>query len=128
MRTVAKNRARALRRQMTDAEALLWRHLRSRQLGESQFRRQHPIGQYYADFACVEKKLVIEVDGGQHAANEDSDKRRSEYLAARGYRVLRFWDHDVLTDVETVLETILSSLCGGTPSPCPSPLEGRRAG
>jgi len=114
---VAKNRARELRRQMTDAEALLWHHLRNRQLSGSKFRRQHPIGQYYADFACPEKKLVIEVDGGQHATNEDADKRRSESLAASGYRVLRFWNHDVLTDVETILEKILCSLCEEAPSP-----------
>ena len=115
--TLAKNHARKLRRQITDAEALLWSHLRNRQLSNCKFRRQHSIGPYYADLACVEKKLVIEVDGGQHVTNEEADKKRSEYLAEKGYQVLRFWNHEVLTDTETVLEKILSSLSEGTPSP-----------
>ncbi len=113
---MANKRARELRRQMTDAETLLWHHLRNRQLAGSKFRRQHPIGPYYADFACLDKKLVIEVDGGQHATNEEADNTRSEFLASKGFRVLRFWNHDVLTDVEAVLERILSIL------------EGRRSG
>jgi len=114
---VAKIRARELRKNMTDAEALLWRHLRNRQLGGSKFRRQRPIGPYYADFSCSEKKLVVEVDGGQHAKNKGEDGRRSRYFSEKGYRVLRFWNHDVLTEVETVLEAILTSLSEEAPSP-----------
>ena len=107
---MAKQRARERRAKMTDAETLLWWHLRSRQLGGAKFRRQHPIGPYYADFVCLENKLVIEVDGGQHATEVEADRIRSEYLAGRGFRVLRFWNDEVLTEIEPVLEAILSSL------------------
>ena len=114
---MARSRARELRKNMTNVEALLWRHLRDRQLGGSKFRRQHPIGPYYVDFVCSEKKLVVEVDGGQHATNQEEDTKRSQYLAEKGYRVLRFWNHEVLTEVEAVQEAILSSLSEEAPSP-----------
>ena len=85
--------ARALRRRMTDAERLLWRHLRNRELGGWKFRRQYPVGTFIVDFICVEKNVVIEVDGGQHAENEALDLQRSAYLNKMGYRVLRFWNN-----------------------------------
>jgi very-short-patch-repair endonuclease len=100
--------ARALRGRMTDAELHLWRHLRRNALGV-QFRRQVPIGSFVVDFACLRRKLVIEVDGGQHLENPQ-DKVRDEWLQAQGYRVLRFWDHEVLKNVEAVLEVIFSKL------------------
>jgi very-short-patch-repair endonuclease len=75
-----KHRARTLRKNMTDVERLLWGRLRDRQLGGYKFRRQHPIGPFFLDFVCLEKKLVIEVDGGQHAKNLDADVKRSNYL------------------------------------------------
>ena len=96
--------ARALRQRMTDAERLLWRHLRNRELGGWKFRRQYPVGAFIVDFICVEKNLVIEVDGGQHAENEELDLQRSAYLNKMGYRVLRFWNNEVLQETEAVLD------------------------
>jgi very-short-patch-repair endonuclease len=104
---VAQARAAELRRAPTDAERRLWRMLRGRQLGGLRFRRQVPIGPYIADFACLEAALVIELDGGQHAEAIGYDRQRDRYLAERGYRVLRIWNHDVDQNIEGVLETVL---------------------
>lgn len=101
--------ARKLRRKMTDAEALLWRHLRDRQCGGVKFRRQFPIDRYVADFACWDAKLVVEIDGGQHADNI-RDEVRTHEIEAYGFRVLRFWNHDVLANIDGVLETIAEAL------------------
>ena len=108
-------RARRLRSQPTDAERLLWRHLRLRQLDDHKFRRQRAIGPYIVDFACLERKLIVEVDGGQHAAQHAAaqvsyDRDRTEWLRSRGYKVLRFWNNDVLRDVGSVLEVIRQNL------------------
>ena len=112
------SRVHELRKNTTDAEALLWRHLRNRQLSGSKFRRQHPIGPYCVDFACPEKKLIIEVDGGQHIEDAEADRIRSGHLSDKGYRVLRFWNHEVLSDVESVLDAIITALSGEeAPSP-----------
>jgi len=107
---ITQQRARRLRNQTTDAERHLWRHLRSRQLGGYRFRRQVPIGRYVADFACLEKKLVLELDGGQHQDRRPQDARRDREIELEGYRVLRFWDHDVLRNTEGVLIEILRAL------------------
>ena len=123
-----KYRARALRKNLTDAEKLLWRHLRDRQLDGCKFRRQHPIGKFIVDFVCVEKKLVIEVDGGQHATKVEADLQRSEYLRKRGYSTLRFWNNEVLQKTESVLEAVLLSLSEDAPSPRPSPPNRGRGG
>jgi very-short-patch-repair endonuclease len=124
--------ARALRRATTEAEKRLWWHLRRLPPTSSHWRRQAPIGPYYADFACHERRLVIEVDGGQHgeAAALVADAGRTEYLAARGYRVLRFWNNDVLTNLEGVLTVIAQALGDGPmpPTPDPSPPRAARAG
>ena len=110
MRERQKTRfARQLRRQMTDAEASLWHHLRNRALMGCKFRRQHPIGPYIVDFACIERKLVIELDGGQHADNA-SDLARTRWIQANGYRVLRFWNNDALRQQQVVLAVILEAL------------------
>ncbi len=101
--------ARRLRRNATDAEQRLWRALRE-QLSEHRFRRQHPVGPYVVDFACAARKLVIELDGGQHAAQEPCDARRTTELARRGYRVIRFWNNDVSGNLAGVLETIRREL------------------
>lgn len=116
-----KHRARTLRKNMTDVERLLWRHLRDRQLGGYKFRRQRPIGPFIVDFVCLEKKLVIEVDGGQHAKSLEADVKRSDYLNEKGYRVLRFWNDEVLQESNSVLSVILSSLFEDVP-PHPGPL------
>jgi very-short-patch-repair endonuclease len=121
--------AKALRRQMTDAEKRLWRHLRNRSLGGFKFRRQCPLGPYIVDFICVEKNLVIEVDGGQHAGNEAQDAERSADLDKMGYRVVRFWNNQVLQETEAVLNAIFAILTNekqNSPSPLPSPPLGER--
>jgi very-short-patch-repair endonuclease len=101
---MAMSRAKQLRKHMTDAERALWRHLRSRQLSGHKFRRQQPIGQYVVDFVCLEKRLVIELDGGQHAETDQAsyDDERTAWLEQNGYRVLRFWNHEVLRSIETI--------------------------
>jgi very-short-patch-repair endonuclease len=121
--------ARALRKRLTDAERLLWRHLRNRELGGWKFRRQYPVGPHIVDFICVEKNVVIEVDGGQHTENKEEDLQRSAYLNKMGYRVFRFWNNQVLQETEAVLEAIFAILAAGkqnSPSPQPSPPLGER--
>lgn len=95
---------------MTEAERCLWRAIRGRQLLGCRFRRQHPIGPYITDFACVDQALVIELDGGQHQDQLEYDHQRSLFLAARSWRVLRFWNNDVLSNLDGVLATIVDAL------------------
>ena len=102
--------ARTLRTNATDAEILLWSRLRRRQIGGHRFRRQHPIGGYVADFACVSQRLVIELDGGQHSERRRRDEARTQDLEALGYRVLRFWNDDVFSDLDGVVERIATEL------------------
>jgi len=104
------SRERNLRRGQTDAEAKLWRHLRTRQLGDYKFRRQHRIGNDIVDLACDEAKLIVEVDGGQHAENAAADAARTRALAAKGYTVIRFWNDEVLLHTDRVLAEILRAL------------------
>jgi very-short-patch-repair endonuclease len=118
-----KGRARKLRENQTDVENKLWSQLRGRQLTGVKFRRQHPIGPFIVDFCCVERGLVVELDGGQHAERSDVDERRTRVLERFGYRVLRFWDNDVLRNFDAVLERISEALEG--PHPRPLPLRGR---
>lgn len=113
--TPAAARARELRQSPTRAEAKLWRLLRARQFEHAKFRRQVPIGPCYADFLSYELRMVIEVDGGQHAES-GHDKRRDAWFDANGYRVLRFWNNDVLSNVEGVAEVIGLAI-GASPSP-----------
>ena len=101
--------AKAMRHIPTDAEKKLWRLLRSRQLESFKFRRQVPIGNYIADFVCHERRLIIEVDGGQHAENV-KDQERDLWFAGAGYRVIRYWNNDLLKNPNGVLEVILSEL------------------
>jgi len=98
-----KQIAKKLRKSLTEAERLLWSYLRNRQLGVK-FRRQEPIGRYIVDFVCFEKKLVVEVDGGQHGGSYDDERDR--WLNMQGFRVLRFWNNEVLKNIEGVLEVI----------------------
>jgi len=107
---------RRLRNDMTDAELRLWQCLRRRQMDGSRFRRQHPFRNYILDFVCLEKMLVIEVDGGQHRENVERDEARTVRLSAAGFRVLRFWDNEVLGDIEAVKESIWRILHTPPPS------------
>ena len=102
--------ARHLRRNATDAERLLWHHLRRRQMDVHKFRRQHSIEPFICDFVCLEKRLVVELDGGQHADQMACDARRDEFLRSKGFRVLRFWNVDVVAHIDNVLETIFAAL------------------
>ena len=99
-----------LRRAMPEAEARLWQQLRDRRLLGHKFRRQHSIGPYIADFVCVPARLVIELDGSQHALAEEVDARRTAFLNAQGWRVIRFWNARVMTDMENVLREIIAHL------------------
>jgi BirA family biotin operon repressor/biotin-[acetyl-CoA-carboxylase] ligase len=110
-------RARTLRKNLTDAEKHLWKHLRMNQLDNLRFRRQAPIDQYVVDFVCFEKRLIIEADGGQHNDSE-SDRIRDAYLKEQGFRVMRFRNHDILSNVQGVLEMIRAS-CQDPPSTPP---------
>jgi very-short-patch-repair endonuclease len=117
--------ARRLRREMTDAERKLWRYLRHIQIEGTHFRRQATVGPYFADFACHERRLIIEVDGGQHNEPRHAarDATRTAYLRSHGYRVLRFWNSEVLKNIEGVYEVIQATLheCPLPPTPDPSP-------
>ncbi len=101
---------------MTEAEKKLWSRLRNHQLEHQHFRRQYPIGPYVADFCCRLARLIVEVDGGQHADSAE-DERRTAFLLGQGYRVLRFWNNDVLTNIEGVVETIRKNLRRHQPPP-----------
>jgi very-short-patch-repair endonuclease len=110
--------AKKLRKQSTDTERQLWRYLRNRQMEGFKFRRQQPIGSYVVDFVDLERKVIVELDGGQHTLNPE-DKIRDEWLRVEGYRVLRFWDNEVFNNLTGVLETIRDALL--TPHPTPLP-------
>jgi very-short-patch-repair endonuclease len=105
-----KQYARTLRRSMTDAEQKLWSLLRRQQMGGYRFRRQHPVRPYIVDFACLEAHLAVEVDGGHHVAQVERDQQRTRYLEASGFRILRFWNNEVLTQSESVRESIGQAL------------------
>jgi very-short-patch-repair endonuclease len=112
-------RSRELRQNATPAERKLWQHIRNRQLGGVRFNSQFPIGQFICDFVSRGHRLVIEIDGGQHAAACEYDLRRTRFLSAQGYRVIRFWNSDVLDNIDGVLSVILREL-DNMPSPGPS--------
>jgi len=107
---MADERARELRANQTDAELALWQRLRKKQLEGFRFRRQVPIGPFIADFVCHSEKLVIEVDGGQHAENKSYDDHRTARIKEDGYRVLRFWNNEVLENPDGVLEVVRGAL------------------
>jgi very-short-patch-repair endonuclease len=113
--------AKSLRSNQTDAEAKLWYHLRAYRFMGLKFKRQKPVGNYIVDFVCIEKKLIIELDGGQHAEKAEYDKARTKFLESEGYHVLRFWNHEVLNELEAVLEFIRLKV---TLSPTPLPQAG----
>jgi len=116
--------ARELRAASTDAERRLWYYLRDRRLSGYRFRRQAPIGRFVVDFVCVRARLIVELDGGQHADHLLEDLERTQWLARSGYRVIRFWNHEVLQRTEAVLESILEALIQACPHPDPLPQAG----
>ena len=116
--------ARSLRTGSTDAERRLWRHLRNRLLGGYRFRRQTPLGKFIVDFVCMDTRLVVELYGGQHSECIQQDDKRTEYLARGGFRVLRFWNDDVLLGTDLVLSQILLALRRAAPHPNPLPQAG----
>ena len=122
--------ARGLRRRQTDAERRIWARLRDRRLLGAKFARQVPIGPYIVDFCCRERKLIVELDGGQHAAHADYNVGRTAFLQALGYRVLRFWDNDALSNTNGVLQRIAEAVAAtvARPSPRPSPRRGEGEG
>ena len=101
--------ARQLRKKMTPAEIKLWTYLRGKKFG-IKFRKQHALGNYVVDFCCIKKKLVIELDGSQHLDQEDYDEVRTEYLESLGYRVIRFWNNQVMNDINGVIKAISYAL------------------
>jgi len=118
-----KSRARQLRKNLTKAERLLWKHLRLRQMGEFKFRRQQPFDNFIADFVCFERRLIVEIDGGHHSEQPVRDAKRDEYLKRQGFTVLRLWNSEVLREIEAVKEKIISAL-ETAPPPVSSPARG----
>ena len=117
--TITLENSRRLRNGMTDAERKLWQHLRGSQLDGLKFRRQHPIPPYIADFCCIERKLIVELDGSQH--NEHKDAARTRFLESQGWKVVRFWDNEALLQTEAVVEAIWNALGNRTLTPTPLP-------
>ena len=114
-----RSRVCGLRQRQTDAERKLWKFLRARQLNKAKFRRQYPIGQFIVDFCYPEHRLVVERDGGHHAAQVQKDERRTQIIAQHGYQILRFWDNEVLKNIEAVLQAIFSFMQNPHPNPLP---------
>ena len=112
--------ARKLRQQSTDAERMLWKHLRAHRMAGYKFRRQVVIEPYIVDFICLDARLIVEADGGQHLEQAEDDLKRTIFLESLGYTVMRFWNHEILGDIHNVLERIHDSLIE-VPSPQPSP-------
>ena len=106
---------------MTDAERAIWYAVRDRRLEGFKFKRQWTLGPFIVDFCCWERRLIVEIDGSQH--NEEADRRRTEQLEKMGYRVIRFWNNEVLTNLDGVLEAIVIALTSD-PHPCPLPRAG----
>ncbi len=123
-----KIKARELRKNLTEAERVLWRYLRLRQFDGNKLRRQQPIGKYIVDFVCLEKKFIVEVDGGQHNLQIDYDSEHNEWLERQGFRILRFWNNQVLKEIDAVKERIMEVLNSDscTPHLNPPPQGGRR--
>ncbi len=102
--------AQSLRHEQTEAESKLWTYIRSHRIENVHFRRQHAMGKYIVDFCAPRQKLIVEVDGSQHLDHEKLDQERSDYLASRGYTILRFWNNDVLNDMNTVIKSNVLAL------------------
>ena len=118
MRNKLQNIAKILRKRPTEAEKFMWRYLRSKQLEGLKFRRQEPIGNYVVDFVCYEKKIIVEIDGGQHCAERDGNRNR--WLESQDFKILRFWNTEVLKNAQGVWEVIRKN-CLSCDSPSPAP-------
>jgi very-short-patch-repair endonuclease len=110
MQQLMKDHVRELRQNSTDAERRLWHFLRAKRLKGYKFRRQHLVYPFVVDFICLEKKLVVELDGGQHAERSRYDEKRTLFLQSKGYMVLRFWNNEIFKETEAVLSEILRNL------------------
>ena len=117
--------ARTLRQQSTDAERMLWKHLRAHRMAGYKFRRQVVIEPYIVDFVCLEARLIVEADGGQHLEQVEDDLKRSVFLESLGYNPIRFWNHEIPGDIQTVLEQVHGYLIE---APSPQPTPGGRGG
>jgi very-short-patch-repair endonuclease len=124
---MSRDTARELRKNLTEAETFAWSRLRYRQIGGHKFRRQMSLGSFVVDFVCLDSRLIVELDGGPHADQVEADQRRTDWLNQLGFRVLRFWNHDVLREWETVERVIWEALgsANSTPHPSPPPQGGR---
>jgi very-short-patch-repair endonuclease len=118
---ISKKLHRTLRTNMTDAEQIVWKAIRGRQFSGHKFRRQHPFGDCILDFVCLENKLVIEVDGGQHSSQTEYDEIRTRRLHIAGFQVLRFWNNEVINEFEAVKEKIWMTIQELQPHPLPDP-------
>jgi very-short-patch-repair endonuclease len=118
---MSRDRARELRKNLTDTERFVWDKLRHRQLGGHKFRRQVSLGPYIADLVCLERRLIVELDGGQHAEREEEDARRTQWLEGQGFTVIRFWNHEALQEWDAIEQAIWEHLAGRTPHPNPPP-------
>jgi len=118
LRNKLQNIAKILRKRPTEAEKFMWRYLRSKQLEGLKFRRQEPIGNYVVDFVCYEKKIIVEIDGGQHCAERDGNRNR--WLESQDFKILRFWNTEVLKNAQGVWEVIRKN-CLSCDSPSPAP-------
>ena len=115
------SKARQLRKDSTDAERRMWALLRNCQFADRKFRRQVPIGPYVVDFVCLEKRLIVELDGGHHMTRGDYDAERTKWLMGQGFRIIRFWNNQVLNEAVSVLDALLLEL---EMEPSPSPVKG----
>ncbi|WP_183462819.1 endonuclease domain-containing protein [Microbulbifer rhizosphaerae] len=120
-------RARSLRSNATDAEQKLWYHLRAHRFMGLKFKRQKPIGRYIVDFVCLQPKLIIELDGGQHMNQEKYDQHRDSWLQEQGFTVLRFWNNQILSETSAVLDTIRREVLALSPTPSPASGRGEHA-
>ena len=120
------DKAKHLRSHQTEAEQRLWYHLRAHRFMGLKFKRQKPIGRYIVDFICLERRVIVELDGGQHSSQTEYDNRRDRWLREQGYQVLRFWNHEVMQQLDAVLERIrLAAFSPSPPTPLPRAGEGR---
>jgi len=109
---MANQRARQLRRSPTQEERIIWQKLRHKRLAGCRFRRQHPIGPFIVDFVCLERRLIVEIDGCQHADHAERDRKRSQWLEERGFKLVRIWNRDVRLNLHDAVESIFGALLG----------------